>query len=213
MLAATTSDPAPPPASLAVRPWPDAVVDDIGHDPRSAYVERFWLSLLGPTSVLLLRRLANELELQPAGFDLSVEDTARALGVGTKGGRSSPFARTVQRLCQFRLAHLDEPGDVLLARRKIPPLNRGQVVRLAPALQLLHRSWQEEMYSPDGDTERMRRRARHLALSLLELGEDVETSERQLHRWRYHPAIARDAVAWAWTRHQQALLAAEEAAS
>src|SRR3954454_12694787 len=77
--------------------------------------------MLVPTSVLLLRRLAHELELQPAGFDLLVEDTARALGVGTKGGRSSPFARTVQRLCQFGLAHLDEPGDVLLARRKSPP--------------------------------------------------------------------------------------------
>ena len=211
MLAATLSDPADPPPSIAVRPWPDAVVDDIGHDPRSAYVEPFWLSLLGPTSVLLLRRLANELEQQPAGFDLLVEDTARALGVGTKGGRSSPFARTVQRLCQFGLAHLDDPGDVLLARRKIPPLNRGQIVRLPAALQLLHRSWQEESYGPEGDAERMRRRGRHLALSLLELGEDVESAERQLHRWRYHPAVARDAVAWAWQRHQQALLAAEEA--
>src|SRR3954454_5624564 len=95
MLAATVTDPSDPPPSLAVRPWPDAVVDEVGPDPRPSYVERFWLSLLGPTSVLLLRRLAHELELQPAGFDLLVEDTARSLGVGTKGGRSSPVARAL----------------------------------------------------------------------------------------------------------------------
>lgn len=28
---------------LPVRPWPDSVIDALGHDPRSAYVERFWL--------------------------------------------------------------------------------------------------------------------------------------------------------------------------
>ncbi|MDP1805678.1 MAG: hypothetical protein Q8K72_10965 [Acidimicrobiales bacterium] len=25
---------------LPVRPWPDSVIDALGHDPRSAYVER-----------------------------------------------------------------------------------------------------------------------------------------------------------------------------
>jgi hypothetical protein len=34
----------------------------------------------------------------------------------------------------------------------------------------------------------MRNRSRRLALSLLELGEDLEATERQLHRWRFHPA-------------------------
>ena len=28
--------------------WDDPVLDAIGHDPRSPYVERYWLSLLGP---------------------------------------------------------------------------------------------------------------------------------------------------------------------
>ena len=39
-----------------------------------------------------------------------------------------------------------------------------------------------------------------LALSLLELGEDTEATERQLHTWRLHPAIAHEAVAWAVER-------------
>jgi hypothetical protein len=42
--------PAVPPASLAVVPWEDVVIDELGHDPRSLYVERFWLGILGPSS-------------------------------------------------------------------------------------------------------------------------------------------------------------------
>jgi hypothetical protein len=37
----------------------------------------------------------------------------------------------------------------------------------------------------------------------VELGEDVEGTERHLLRWRYHPALARDAASWAWARHVQ----------
>jgi hypothetical protein len=36
---------------LPVRPWPDSVIDALGHDPRSAYVERFWLGILGPPNI------------------------------------------------------------------------------------------------------------------------------------------------------------------
>jgi hypothetical protein len=56
----------------------------------------------------------------------------------------------------------------------------------------------------------MRERARRLALTLLELGEDLETTERQLHRWRFHPAVAYEAVRWA---QQERVLAAAERAS
>ncbi len=36
--------------SLTIRPWPDDVIDALGHDPRSAYVETYWLGILGPPS-------------------------------------------------------------------------------------------------------------------------------------------------------------------
>jgi hypothetical protein len=49
--------------------------------------------------------------------------------------------------------------------------------------------------------EQLKERARGLALSLLELGEAPEATERQLHRWRLHPAIAHEAVGWA-RRHR-----------
>jgi hypothetical protein len=45
---------APLPASLHVTPWHDPVVDRRGHDPRSAYVEEFWLGVLGPPSTTLM---------------------------------------------------------------------------------------------------------------------------------------------------------------
>ena len=193
------------PETLTVRPWPDSVLDQVGHDPRSPYVERFWLGVLGPSSVVFLRRVAAELEANPAGFELPMAETARALGLGMKGGRNSPFLRTINRCVQFRMVHLDENDQVLLARRKLPPLTRGQVTRLPEPLQLQHREWQHD---PAQEDERVKLRARRLALSLLELGEDVEGAERQLHRWRFHPLVAREATAWAWKRHSEANAAA-----
>lgn len=44
--------PFPLPADhLRISRWDDPVVDAIGHDPRSTYVERFWLALLGPSTM------------------------------------------------------------------------------------------------------------------------------------------------------------------
>jgi len=37
------------PDHLRVEAWTDPVVDRVGHDPRSTYVERFWLGVLGPS--------------------------------------------------------------------------------------------------------------------------------------------------------------------
>jgi hypothetical protein len=38
------------PRALRIEPWADPVIDHLGHDPRSAYVEHFWLPILGPLS-------------------------------------------------------------------------------------------------------------------------------------------------------------------
>jgi hypothetical protein len=190
-------------AVLSVRPWPDPVIDTLGHDPRSAYVERFWLGVLGPSTTWLLRLLASELEANPAGFQLDLVETAQALGLGGHGGRHSPFMRSLARCCRFELAETRDDGS-LAVRRKLPPLNRRQLLRLPPSLQAAHREWQEAaLQEPAG--EQLRRRSRRLALSLLELGEDREAAERQLTRWKFHPALARESAAWAWDRHRRAV--------
>lgn len=197
-----------PAETLAIRPWPDPVIDQLGHDPRSAYVERFWLGILGPSTTWFLRRVAAGLESSPAGFDLSLADTARSLGLGGEG-RHSPFLRAIGRCCQFELA-LPADDGVLAVRRKLPPLNRRQLARLPEVLQEEHRAWQDaELHTPPA--EALRRRARRLALSLLELGEGLEECERQLLRWRFPAVLAREAAGWAWEHHRAAIAAAQSA--
>jgi hypothetical protein len=186
--------------TLSIRPWADPVIDTVGLDPRSEYVERFWLSILGPSTTWLLRRIATGLEEQPMGFELPVSATAEELGVGHKGGRNSPFVRSVGRLCTFGLAQ--SQGDAVLAvRRKVPPLNRRQIVHLPEGLQPAHQGWQDRELAERGP-EQLRRRARQLALSMVDLGEPVDAVERQLARWRFHPALCREAALWATAEHQ-----------
>ena len=191
--------------TLPIRPWPDPVIDQVGHDPRSTYVERFWLGVLGPSTTWLLRRVAAGLEAAPAGFDLPLDETARALGLGGTGTQS-PFFRALGRCCQFELARPD--GDGLAVRRKLPPLNRRQLVHLPEAVQAEHQAWQTG-HLREPEIDRLRRRSRRLALSLLELGEDQEATERQLLRWRFHPSICHESTRWAWARHEEARAEAE----
>ena len=193
-------------ARLLVRPWIDPVVDQVGHDPRSAYVEQFWLATLGPSTTWLLRRLAAGLDDAPEGFELDLAVTARSLGLGARAGQNSPFRRALERSRQFSLTR-DMGGGVLAVRRHLPPLSRHQVARLPRPLQQAHEEWVAgELALSSGDAPR--RRARSLALSLFELGEDRESVERQLHRWRFHPAVAYEAAAWGWDRHRVAARAA-----
>jgi hypothetical protein len=197
--------------SLTVHPWPDEVIDSLGFDPRSPYVEQFWLGVLGPSTTWLLRRVATGFDQHPDGFEMSLTETAQALGLGDRGGRNSPFLRTVNRMMQFELARVAELGAIAV-RRKLPPLSRRQTARLSPAQQSAHERWQaEQLREPPAEAQR--RRGRRLALSLLELGEDREEAERQLLRWRYHPALVRDAVGWAAETRRRAEAAGAQAAT
>jgi hypothetical protein len=183
---------------LKVTPWADPVIDELGVDLRSAYVERFWLSTLGPSTTLLLRRVAEGFDRSPDGFDLDLADTASSLGLAARGGRNSPFMRAVQRTTKFGLARLH--GASFEVRRRVPPLTLSQVARLPEHLQAEHDAWQATHRSPNAEPDRQRR-ARRLALGLLEAGDDLATVEHQLHRWQFHPAVAHDAVTWALARH------------
>src|SRR3954447_27014794 len=106
---------------LTVRPWPDPVIDVVGIDPRSHYVETFWLGVLGPSTTWLVRKLVAGLEASPAGFDLDLEETAHCLRLRHKGGRHSPFIRALTRCVQFDVAQPQGEG-VLAVRRKLAPL-------------------------------------------------------------------------------------------
>jgi len=196
-------EPAP---TLTVRPWPDPVIDRIGHDARSRYVEEFWLGVLGPSTTWFLRFVADQLDRHPGGFELDLGATARRLGLAPPGGRNAPLQRALDRAVRFRLART-AGRDGLDVRRRLPPLNRHQLERLPAEARQAHAEWQEQLLVRDSFAE-AQRRARRLALSLFEAGEDPDRVERELHRWRHHPAVASAATAWALDRHRAAQLAA-----
>ena len=128
--------------------------------------------------------------------------TARALGLGNKGGRHSPFMRSLRRCEQFGLA---PRGPGWRHGRPAPPpaLSRQQVERLPDDLRHAHDDWQQGQLHRPSLEERRRSRAR-LLRQLVELGEAQEEVERHLHRWHYHPALAAEATRWAWDRHRRA---------
>lgn len=189
--------------TVAVRPWPDPVIDTLGHDPRSMYVEKFWLPTLGPTSLLLLRRIAAELDEQPDGVELDVAETSQALGLGYRAGASSPLARSFERLTQFDLACASGDGEFAV-RRNVPPVNRRHVRRLPEPLQDEHRAWAEAQLAEPPLAE-ARRKSRRIAFTLLEQGDDLDHVERTLHSIGFHPSVCRESARWAHDRHRAAL--------
>ncbi|HET8930930.1 MAG TPA: hypothetical protein VFN21_09760 [Acidimicrobiales bacterium] len=128
--------PVPLDGSIAVRGWADDYLAIHGHDVCSSYVELFWLGALGPSSTVLLRRLARGLQLSPDGYRLPVVDTALSLGLGPPTSRNSPFVRALHRCVIFRVARFVGPD--LEVRLKVPTLHAAQLRRLPDSLQAAH---------------------------------------------------------------------------
>jgi hypothetical protein len=178
------------PETLVVLPWVDPVVDPIGHDPRSRYVELFWLGVLGPTATLLLRRLADGLQSYPEGFELDVPDLARGLGIKLQGQRRAAFMNALERTVLFGMAQHHSHG--LLVRRRIPPLSHRQVMQLPGDLRAAHIEWSTP--SPLTAPDHVRWRAEALADAMLAAGDEPELVERHLVLVGVPPAVAVDAL-------------------
>jgi hypothetical protein len=120
---------------LVVR-WEDPVVEALGHDVRSLYAETFWLPVIGPSALWMLRRLSGL-----DGVEVGLTVLSRELGLGASYARHAPVTRTVARLICFGLAApVPWPeGDHLAVRVALPPLTRRQLARLPDHLQLRHR--------------------------------------------------------------------------
>ncbi len=205
-----TGTPQPMVDSIKVSVWPDPLIDRLGYDPRSVYVEQFWLGILGPSTVWLLRHCAGRLDTSPGGFQLNLGDVAGALGLGHRGGHNSPLARSILRACRFGAARAAGESE-LQVRRRLAPLNRGQVERLPDFLKARHALHTEQQLD-GGDIESQRRRARRLALGLIACDDQLDEAELQLGRWRVHPSVAAEAVRWAWDHHKPPVAEGPEAA-
>ena len=178
--------------TVVLRPLVDPTVDATGFDPRSSYVEHFWLGILGPSSVWLLRRVALGFDTWPDGFELDVHETADALGLAA-GSRNSTFTRTVQRIVQFGMARL---GDGLYVRRRLPPLSPRHLSRLPATLRDAHRAWA----TGADDVAREHERAHAAAAGLVAIRDEPELVEHHLRAMGIHPRVAAQAVAWALSR-------------
>lgn len=132
-----------PASARPVRLLPMANTDS-GYDPRSTYSEMFWLPILGPASLLLLRRTAYLFDAHPNGVDLDLGTFASTLGLRGGQGRSSTLHRTFDRLARFHFADVTwlDDGAVEVVRT-MHALTPGGVDQLPPALQaaLTGRTW------------------------------------------------------------------------
>lgn len=158
---------------LVVRAWNDPLVDEAGHDPRSRYVEQFWLGVLGPTATWLLRRLVAGLERSPDGYEIDLERTAREMGMSYRVGRASPFAKAMQRCTMFGLAH--QTSDGIAVRRKVPVVAQRHLRRMPEAVRAAHERWVRTVIEVDELS-----RAHRLALAMIESGDDISTIEHRL---------------------------------
>lgn len=116
-----------------------------GYDAQSAYVEQFWLPVLGPSTTWLIRHLNARLDRDGEGVVLQADLTARALGLGEHSGRHAPFLRSIRRAIDYDLMSVGERDDhapdtevSLLVRRLIPLLSDRLADRLPEPLALEH---------------------------------------------------------------------------
>jgi hypothetical protein len=173
--------------TITVLPWRDPVVESVGHDPRSPYVEQFWLGILGPSTTWLLRRLAAGFDAFPDGFELDLDDTAGALGLSRTGGKHQAFTRAIERSVQFGLAVPNSQG--LVVRRRIPPVSHRLLQRLPEPVRAAHDAWAQTRIDPAHAEH-----AQRLARSLRAAGLDPVEVERHLHLAGVAPDTAASAV-------------------
>lgn len=185
---------------VRIEPWVDHVTAEIGHDPRSAYVERFWLSVLGPSAMWLIRTLAYGFDAEPDGFNLNTLDIARTLGLGDRVGRHSPVQRAVDRLCHFELAYV-RGGVTLVVRPQIPWLDEFKVSRLPTQLQTEHAQWEAAALAESARTA-TKRRAAAVALLCARSGGTADDVRRAMVAWHYDPAGTEELTAWAMAQVQ-----------
>lgn len=183
MSAAHLQIPADQPTLMIVA-WDDPVVDAVGFEVRSTYVELFWLNVLGPTATWLLRLMVRGLDRYPLGYELDLAETAGALGLSYTPGTSNPFLRSLNRCVLFGVAQGYCGG--LAVRRRIPPVAARHLARMPDALRDAHPGWVGRPGgSSDGDE-----RGRVLAAALAAVGDDIDAVERQLLALGVAPRVA-----------------------
>jgi len=181
-------------AEVFIIPLSSPDVDETGFDPRSHYAETFWLPILGPSTLWLLRNVAQRFDVEPDGFALDLADASSALGIRSQGGRNNAFHRSLNRVVSFNMGKTIDDSTIAV-RRVMPALHSGQIRRLTPRLQgVHHETIRARIEHRDEDLHRSTK----VATTLLRLGDSPDLVEQQLVSWGIEPAIANEAVNHAW---------------
>ena len=180
---------------LMVVPWLDPVVDSVGYDVRSQYVELFWLNVLGPTATWILRRLVLGFDRYPLGYELDLDETASALGLSYTVGTANAFMRSLNRCVLFGVSQPTNGG--LAVRRRVPQVATRHLLRMPAHLRQAHQQWSVPMARISvADLQR----ACVLAEAVVEAGDDPDDVERQLLALGVTPAAAIEATSLAISR-------------
>lgn len=131
--------------AVVTDPWIFVTVDPArahaGVPIGSDYVERYWTPTLGPSTVALLRLLARDLDTWAGhGHRVDLADIATRLGLGAGTSKSSPIARTMNRLAQFGFGcwHLHDADRALEVYADAWPISPTRLRRLPADLQSAH---------------------------------------------------------------------------
>ena len=128
-------------ATLTIRLWPRPSPEP--HPALSDYAERFWLPVIGPSGLWLLRWGQRELERggsQAVGFEIAADELALRIGLGVGTARQSPLRRSLMRLETFDLARrLSEA--VVEFRTTVPSVSMRQLERMPVELRREHQAW------------------------------------------------------------------------
>src|SRR5262249_11427379 len=114
---------------ITALPHPDDEVRRFGFDLTDPYVEQCWGATVGPSSVVLLRRLPT-LWTEHEPTVLPTDQLARSLGIGHRLGRNGSFRRTLERVARFRLGEWLEPAAMFAVYTTAPPVSDAQLQRL-----------------------------------------------------------------------------------
>lgn len=121
------------PRTLTLTAWPDELLAEHGHPVAGRYAEVFWLPVLGPSCLWLLRHASYSTARGPYVVDAEV--LARSIGLRGHGNQS-PLQRTLRRLVDFDCA--TGSGDRFALRTHLGPLPERHLARLPDVLQLAH---------------------------------------------------------------------------
>ena len=113
------------------------------------------------------------------------------------------FPRTLARCCQFGALRLVDAGT-LQVRRRLPPADpRGRSPALPDSLQAEHARWVDAPPAAIADDMRLTGPVAWRCRSS-SWARTAPAPSASSHRWRFHPALASEATAWALDRHVSA---------